>query len=421
MLTIQELFLLAALACFVIFAVLYSVQACRVEGTRELWLANLLGSAAYVLYAFDETLPEILTYEVANLSYTAAGAAALVGFRRLLGRSVSLPLIALGLLLTASVTAFFHYAVYSFAMRTIAVSGFQAVVAMAITYTVVTAHAQLRSARYALAFSALTAMIISFGHTIRVLAQLSMPNASQSLLEPVGWMQMFLAMGVFSHPVLTLGGLLVIHRIIVVMAEDAVNHDYLTGVRSRRAFFDIADRELARARRTGRPLAVMMLDVDHFKSINDKYGHAAGDRALRTFVGTVSQCLRGTDYLARLGGDEFAVVMPDTGHAGACSVARRLYQRLNEKPTSSPCQITSCIGTAVVRAEDDLHSLIERADVSLYKAKEAGRNRAAVGFDVSDRCSGCSLVHAPDGIECANLASAPAGSSSRLKVVSLKA
>lgn len=418
MLTIQELFLLAALACFVIFAVLYSVKGCRVEGTRELWLSNLLGSAAYVLYAFDETLPEFLTYEGANLLYSAAGAAALVGFRRLLGRSVSVPLIALAVLLVTGFTAFFHYAVYSFSMRTVAVSGFQAVTAMAIAYTVVTVHAQLSSARYALAFSALTALIISGGHTVRVLAQMSLPNAPQSLLEPTGWMQMFLAMGVFSLPVLTLGGLLVIHRMIVAMAEEAVNHDHLTGVWSRRAFFDIADREVARARRTGRPLAVIMLDVDRFKAINDKYGHSTGDSALHIFVGTVSQCLRNSDYLARLGGDEFAVVMPDTAHADACRAAQRLYQRLNEKPASFLCKITSSIGIAVMREGDNLHSLIERADVSLYKAKEAGRSRASVGSDSSSRCDDCSFVHPPAGIECAHVAPANARTSPRLAVVS---
>jgi diguanylate cyclase (GGDEF)-like protein len=381
MVSIKEILLIAALACLVIFLVLYSVKGCRVKGSSELMLANLFGAVSYVLYAFDDALPAILSYEGANSFYAAAGASAFVGFRRLLEQPVSLRAVGTAVALVAVAAAIFHYAFYSFSLRTAVVSGFMAVVTAGITYTVLRAHARLPSARYALGFSALIAATISVGHAARAILHLVSPSAPKSLLEPNAWNQLFLALGAFSLPVLTLGGLLVVHRMVVWLAEEAANRDFLTGVWTRRAFFEIAEREVARANRSKRPLAIIALDLDHFKSVNDRFGHAAGDRTLNWFVDTVGQCLRTSDYFARLGGDEFAIVMVDTDHEGACRAAQRLRTRLNEESQKAPYAVSASAGLAFMQEGDSIGTLLERADAALYEAKKAGRNRTVIGTD----------------------------------------
>lgn len=163
----------------------------------------------------------------------------------------------------------------------------------------------------------------------------------------------------------------------------AVDHDALTGILSRGTFIQRGNALLSRMAGTGRPVAVLMLDIDHFKAINDRHGHPAGDRVLAGFVKVAGERLRQHDLFGRLGGEEFAVVLPDIGPDEAEAVARRIRLAVETAPMPAdigPGRITVSIGVAVAAHPqgDDLDRLLDRADSALYRAKAAGRNRVEI-------------------------------------------
>ncbi|PWC70847.1 hypothetical protein TSH58_12835 [Azospirillum sp. TSH58] len=155
--------------------------------------------------------------------------------------------------------------------------------------------------------------------------------------------------------------------------------DSLTGVSNRRHFVEAAEQELARARRYGRPVTLLMLDLDHFKSINDTHGHAVGDEALRAFTAASRALLRENDLLGRTGGEEFAILLPETDIAGARMVAERIRRRTAELAVPAgdeTVRFTVSIGVACCAAGTrDVDAMLSSADEALYRAKAAGRNR----------------------------------------------
>ncbi|GIX39171.1 MAG: hypothetical protein KatS3mg128_0220 [Silanimonas sp.] len=162
--------------------------------------------------------------------------------------------------------------------------------------------------------------------------------------------------------------------------EALANTDVLTGALSRRHFLELAGRERARAAREGSGLAVLLLDIDHFKRVNDTYGHAGGDAVLRAFHATCAAQLRAHDLLGRLGGEEFGVVLSATGREVARQVAERLRAAVADKPVALPkgggVAVTVSIGLAfTASAAEDIDRLLAAADAALYRAKREGRNR----------------------------------------------
>ncbi len=155
--------------------------------------------------------------------------------------------------------------------------------------------------------------------------------------------------------------------------------DPLTGALNRRSFTERATAELQRARRVGRSAAVLMLDADHFKGVNDRYGHAGGDAVLCALVRTIGETLRPTDLLGRLGGEEFAVLLPDADLEGARATAERIRQRVADLRVADPSgaiAFTVSIGAAACEAEaPSVQSALDQADAALYRAKAQGRNR----------------------------------------------
>lgn len=158
--------------------------------------------------------------------------------------------------------------------------------------------------------------------------------------------------------------------------------DELTQIYNRRGFFEMGHREVERARRFGTSLAAIMIDADHFKKLNDTYGHATGDLVLREIARRCSEQLRKVDVLGRYGGEEFAVLLPQAGVDSASRTAERLRHHITAAPIAcdhSDLTVTVSLGVAVlVGAGMDLDALLARADQNLYKAKAAGRNRAFV-------------------------------------------
>lgn len=158
--------------------------------------------------------------------------------------------------------------------------------------------------------------------------------------------------------------------------------DELTGLLNRREFLERAGREFSRSLRYGSHMSVLLLDIDHFKEINDRYGHATGDEGLRAFARAGEACVRGTDIFGRLGGDEFAVLLLETEAADAVELAERLRTTLDAVTVESdegPVGFTVSIGVATRAGDRNLDELMSRADRSLYRAKGAGRDRVDAG------------------------------------------
>ena len=158
--------------------------------------------------------------------------------------------------------------------------------------------------------------------------------------------------------------------------------DSLTGVSNRRHFFGQADDEMQRMRRHRRPAAMFMLDLDHFKALNDRHGHGAGDKVLVEASSRVRQLLRGHDQFGRLGGEEFAGLLPETDITAAFAVAQRVRESIAAirlKLGDAQVNVTCSIGlTAIVPDTDTPESALKRADAALYNAKQAGRDRVLI-------------------------------------------
>lgn len=159
--------------------------------------------------------------------------------------------------------------------------------------------------------------------------------------------------------------------------EELATHDRLTGLLNRGRIGELLDHEVERAERYGAPLAFILLDIDHFKHLNDTHGHPAGDAVLRELARRLEGQLRASDRLGRWGGEEFLVMLPETGEEGAREVAERLRQAVAERPFDMAGRVTISLGVAERRAGEDNTHLVERVDRALYRAKALGRDRAA--------------------------------------------
>ena len=164
--------------------------------------------------------------------------------------------------------------------------------------------------------------------------------------------------------------------------ERLATTDDLTGLLNRRAFFARADAARLLALRMRQPITLLMLDIDHFKQLNDRFGHATGDEALVKFSATCAEALRGHDILGRLGGEEFALVLPGTDLDGAIHAAERLRQGVVDTrllTCGNSYTMTVSIGVVLIAPDEDLPTGLARADHALYEAKRNGRNRVEVG------------------------------------------
>lgn len=377
----SNVLLVGAIFCVLMLLVLSSLLRSGVLGLREWCVANGLGGVALALYAYGQVLAPWLAYEAANGLYAAAAGAVLVGYQRFFGTRAALPAIGTGVALLVAAIAFFHYGYDSFALRTTAVSVFQAAIGTAIIIAVLRSRQVWRS-RYPYYFTVAMAGVIVSGHVVRSIVYLLRTDEVTSLLQPTGWNLFFVSAGTFVLPVLTIGAVMMVHDTVLGRAEHAANRDFLTGAWSRRAFFELGEREFARAARSGRKLSLLLLDVDRFKHINDTWGHAIGDEVLKDAVGSAATAIRGVDILARVGGEEFGVLLPDTDSEEAAMVGERLRAALDRAqlfgagrraPVSLHYTVSAGLATAL--KDESMQDLMRRADAALYQAKASGRNR----------------------------------------------
>jgi len=169
-------------------------------------------------------------------------------------------------------------------------------------------------------------------------------------------------------------------RKLKMQAEHDAAFDALTGLHNRRVAHVALDQLVARSRRSGSPLGVVALDLDQFKTINDRFGHEAGDAVLAAVGRSLRGCCRAGDVSARVGGEEFLVLLPDTDEHGTLVAAEKLRSVIGSLAVPAlPWQVTASIGATVLRADDmDYATVLRRADAAMYRAKSHGRDRVEV-------------------------------------------
>ncbi|HEX7499316.1 MAG TPA: GGDEF domain-containing protein [Polyangia bacterium] len=172
-------------------------------------------------------------------------------------------------------------------------------------------------------------------------------------------------------------------EVALTQVRELSDRDELTGLQNRRSILALLTEERARFARGGQAFGVAILDIDNFKRVNDRFGHAMGDDVLRVFAKTVAGRLRGTDRIARYGGEEFLVLLPSTSEAlSAALAAERLRGAVDVHPWSdvaADLKVTCSIGVTMSRAGEGVAEMLERADAALYRAKSDGRNAVCVG------------------------------------------
>ncbi len=239
---------------------------------------------------------------------------------------------------------------------------------------------------YSLFFVTLLTMLFSVGEIMAVssgLLTLHAPGDAQNTMISIRLGVTFLTLGP-----LTVATINSVRNKLLRSLEHAASHDFLTNVLTRGAFVNRSSETLARTVTKRQAAAFLMLDIDHFKPINDRYGHAVGDQMLAAFARTVSRTLRESDVFGRIGGEEFAVFLPNTSAADALEIAQRIRTGIEAMAmpleNGANLRITVSVGLADVRQPVDttLDQLMRLADKALYAAKEAGRNQVGqLSFD----------------------------------------
>ena len=245
-------------------------------------------------------------------------------------------------------------------------------------------------------------MIVLFGSltlffALRIPLMGLLPFPFGSLPMQPGWL------GAFN--LILFGHTFVLVVLVVAMSKERLELDQrtkaqtdpLTGALNRRAFMARGERLIARHRHEDATLALLFLDLDHFKALNDRFGHSGGDDVLTCFVGLVNSCIRPTDFLFRMGGEEFCCLLPYTAADQARRVAERIRQQVEAASVivaGLPAKATVSIGIASTDEFGyDLDTLIRHADSAVYAAKRAGRNRVEVSSgpslgDIAARLAG---------------------------------
>jgi diguanylate cyclase (GGDEF)-like protein len=215
---------------------------------------------------------------------------------------------------------------------------------------------------------------VAIGHAVTLLA---LPAADS---YPGRWLDVMVSVSGVALVVLVLERR---NELLMARLAGEARTDPLTGLLNRRGFDEHATRELAHLGRDGRSMALITFDIDHFKLVNDRYGHGVGDRVLVEVARRLTRECRVIDVAARLGGEEFAVLMPGGHQAGATAFAERVRHALATADCPDVPEVRVSAGIAVTLAPLDVQTLLERADQALYAAKRGGRDRT-VAFDGPD-------------------------------------
>ncbi|HEY0953578.1 MAG TPA: GGDEF domain-containing protein [Roseateles sp.] len=342
-----------------------------IHGLGHWTAAPLVSFASAVLFTGRGLLPELLSVGLANALMFAGAALFLAGTHRFFEQPLSPRAQALLWLVGLGVLLFMRFFAGAYGWRVL----FMGLLLGGVGVW----HARLVWRQPVQSFATrFTAVVLALSSAVILARGISAPfmPPQEGLFTPSPMQVVYLLGLAFGTLLTSIGTVLMASEHLRQELERLVTHDSLTGALTRRALFATGEAELARSRRQGRPLSVLMLDLDHFKQVNDQHGHVVGDRVLVDFVARAHAVLRRPAVLGRYGGEEFVALLPDTDAGAALAVAERIRASHCADPGLPGCQVS--IGVATARPQDSLDTLINRADAGLYEAKAQGRNRVVL-------------------------------------------
>jgi diguanylate cyclase (GGDEF)-like protein len=378
MLTFTSVLATTGLLSFAMLPILGSLLRSGTPGVREWFTANVAMVVSIALLTPRGVIPDCLSIVAANGVLALAGAFYYGGCALFLGRPPRWRWTLSGALLQTAAIAWWRYASDDIPMRVLASTGFNAVICIAVAVLLLR-HRPPQRRPYNYWFAASLALVFALCQLLRGLYFLGLPPQPSNLLmfNSVASVAL-LAVGAVILPTLTMACVMLVHDAMIFNLEESANHDHMTGALTRKRLETVAQQHLVRSAQSGQALALLIIDIDHFKRINDTFGHAAGDEVLREFVRMTQLSLRERDSLGRLGGEEFGILLPQTNMADALNMAELLREQAEAHTVSGSfgqCRYSISIGVATSRAGDNFDRLSAHADHALYAAKHSGRNR----------------------------------------------
>lgn len=321
-------------------------------------------------------VPDVLSIVTANALLAVSAILMLQGYRRFFGLHQNGHHAYIAWLVMVLAIVYWTYVERNFNLRVAAYSVFHAAIYTAIGWTTFTMRPRDRS-QYSYYFVISLAAIAAGGNLSRCFVYAFGIVAQSSLLESSSLNLIFIGLGVPFMVCNTVGMVMLSHDRLVNRLEKLAHEDELTGLMRRRTFLARAEASVAEAHASNQPLALALLDLDHFKHVNDTLGHAGGDRLLQHFGAIARTTLRSNDIIGRIGGEEFAVLCRNTTSRSATTLLERLGAHLAASPIpgDEQARCTFSAGVAQLNPGETLGQLMARADAQLYEAKAAGRDR----------------------------------------------
>lgn len=353
-----------------------------VAGIRAFILANILAIVSLLAYAADGILPAELYVFTSGIAWIGAVSAVYVGIRQFFGLTPHIERIAIAAVCAAALLVLSIFVLHSELLR-MAVFSVYTCVGLGVAGVVILRKRDRIQTQGVVVYAATAILSLAALHVLRLLIYLGGVAPVMSMLAPSPWGLFFMVCGAVTVPAVFLALLLLIQTSLAEQMQAALTFDNLTKAYSRRSILAALDYELQRCARSGSGLGVLLLDIDHFKAVNDQYGHAAGDMALRHFSQRVQSTVRVTDRFGRLGGEEFVLLMYDCPPTRALRQAQRVREAVSQTPLSidgALVHMTVSGGLASFQHGDTADEILARADAALYRAKEAGRNQIQVAF-----------------------------------------
>ncbi|KQW58470.1 MULTISPECIES: GGDEF domain-containing protein [unclassified Ensifer] len=387
---------LSIICLLVMLPVLLSLQKSSMPGAAEFASGCAMTTIAMTLVMLAEiqSLRPLLLVGFAFLAIACLFV--LAGFRSFFALPSWRPaILPLGATMVATISVLAAFGAESTAARALITLGVAAAVFVVASISVL----RLRTAsdpttRKAIVIGAAIASV-----TLLQIAAISPPSpVNEAGPAPlVAWNFLLAAMWLLYMPILFLGVILMTHDRVIADLKTTIARDELTGALSRRAFIELGERIFASCTAHARPAAFLLLDLDYFKQINDRYGHAAGDAALGHFADTVTACLAGRGTFGRIGGEEFGVVLSDHTEGEAFLLAEEIGRTVRVTPVGrfgQPIRLTVSIGIASAGLGDTMTDVMIRADMALYASKADGRDRCTIAGRLQPDASGRVLAAA---------------------------
>ena len=368
----RTVFMLCGVMGGLMALVLYSLRRNyppSIKGLSEWSGALLILFFSGVLIAGRDRIPDILSLTLANFLFFLGLYWAYVGSQRFFGIPPRhMPWVVI-IGLTALAHVWFTFVVVSPYYRLLIVNVLGAVF-MGWHARLVYRQKPMNFSRWLTAGSLGAAALMQVIRVILAMTQ----SIADNLLAPSPIHQFYAVGFAFSILLLSIGFVLMASDMLRRELEQLASRDSLTNALTRRHWNTLCESELQRCKRSGRSMAVLALDLDHFKAVNDSYGHQAGDKVLIAFVANVNAYLRQNDHLGRFGGEEFSLLLPETSLQQAKLVAERIRMDLDQSKIMPSCTVSIGVTTSQ-GGGDTVDAIMARADAAMYKAKVAGRNR----------------------------------------------